>query len=152
MRKSIVVLLAILFPLALSASSEIAPRTENYAGEIEKAAAKVYGRKQVDFGKALKRVADARTEPVFRVLEIKGPISFGELRIFTEIDQKQLNVILEQMKKDELLVLRKGKYHVTGLGVLTRGAWRFIQQKLNALNEIDLYEPFAMPAPVDVKQ
>ena len=130
--------------LPLATHAEIASENRSNAiSEIENAAARVYGRKQVDFGKALKRVTDERTEPIFKTLETNGPSSFGEIRSITGEDQKQLNVILEKMKKDELLILRAGKYHVTGLGVLARGAWKFVQKSLNSMNEIDLYEPYS---------
>ncbi len=104
---------------------------------LEKEANKVRGRKAVDLKKALKRIADERTEKISNSILKHGPMTFGSLLKETGLSSSQLNHALEEMKKNELLIRNEdnGKYYLTLFSVILIGGIEYVKDGLSKVPE-----------------
>lgn len=102
---------------------------------INEAALKVYGRKSVDIRKALKRIADDKAEKISHSLSEKGPMTFRELLNETGFTSSQLNHALEEMKKNDLLILKDSRYYLTEFCVILLGGLDYVKNKLSKIPE-----------------
>jgi DNA-binding HxlR family transcriptional regulator len=104
---------------------------------LESEAHKVCGRKAVDLKKALKRIADERTEKIANSLMRLGPMTFGSLLKETGLSSSQLNHTIEEMKKNELLIRNEesGKYHLTLFCVILIGGIEYVKDGLSKIPE-----------------
>jgi DNA-binding HxlR family transcriptional regulator len=104
---------------------------------LESEARKVCGRKAVDLKKALKRIADERTEKISNSLMRLGPMTFGSLLKETGLSSSQLNHTIEEMKKNELLIRNEesGKYHLTLFCVILIGGIEYVKDGLSKIPE-----------------
>lgn len=89
--------------------------------------------KSVDIGKALKKFTNVNAIKVVKALQEESPLTFSQLLERTDLQRNILNHTLQDMKNEDLVILKDKNYYLTNYTVVLLDGLQNIMQVLEGM-------------------